>query len=205
MAITTYAELQTALANWLNRSDLTSRIPEFIALAEADMNRQLRTQDQITSLSATAATASVTLPTDFLEALYVTLGDDDIGGDIRQSDLTGNKIVYDATSAGPPKNYAIAGSTLYFSRWSESMTYGLIYYAKIPALTDSNTTNWLLTKAPDAYLYGALTHASPYLMDDDRAAMWATAYGNAIDGLNKASERARFGGGPLNRRVRTFG
>ena len=42
MAIGTYAELQTAVANWLDRDDLTDRIPEFIALAEAKMNRVLR-------------------------------------------------------------------------------------------------------------------------------------------------------------------
>ena len=46
MAITTYSELQTAIDNWLARTDLAGRSPEFIALAEARMNRELETRSQ---------------------------------------------------------------------------------------------------------------------------------------------------------------
>ena len=42
MAINTYSTLQTAVANWLDRDDLTDRIPEFVSLAEATFNRTLR-------------------------------------------------------------------------------------------------------------------------------------------------------------------
>jgi len=42
VAISTYSELKTAVANWINRDDLTTRIPDFIVLAEAQFNRELR-------------------------------------------------------------------------------------------------------------------------------------------------------------------
>ena len=46
MAITTYTELKSAVANHLARTDLTSVIPDFISLAEARLSRELETRDQ---------------------------------------------------------------------------------------------------------------------------------------------------------------
>ena len=67
MAITSYAELQTAMANWLIRDDLTNRLPEFIDLFEAEVNRRLRIQDMETRATATLTSGSdyLALPTDF--------------------------------------------------------------------------------------------------------------------------------------------
>ena len=73
MAISTKAELHTAVANWLNRSDLTSRIPEFIALGEAQLNRILRTRDMLTRASPPTNAQYVALPSDFQEMLNVEL------------------------------------------------------------------------------------------------------------------------------------
>jgi hypothetical protein len=66
-----------------------------------------------------------------------------------------------------------------------------VFYSKIPALSDSNTTNWLLTASPDIYLYGSLMQSAPYLRDDDRVGIWASLYQKAIDDLNISNERTR--------------
>jgi hypothetical protein len=84
-------------------------------------------------------------------------------------------------------------------------TLELTYYGKIPTLSDSNTTNWLLTKSPDLYLYASLMQASPYLKDDERVALWATAMGQAMEAMQLEAERAQFPEGKLNATRRTFG
>ena len=81
----------------------------------------------------------------------------------------------------------------------------LLYYAKIPALSDSNTTNWLLTESPDIYLYGALVQSSPYLKEDERVGTWAGLYQRFVDDMMLADERARIGSSKLKARIRTFG
>lgn len=86
---------------------------------------------------------------------------------------------------------------------ASAATLEMLYYASIPALAD-NTTNWLMTAAPDAYLYGSLLHAAPYLDDDMRVAVWQAGYSRALSGLQAADERAKYSGGPLKRRFNAF-
>ena len=71
MAITTYAELQAAAAAWLIRGDLTARIKEFIALAEARLNRVVRKRQAEVDYPLTATTSSrtIALPATFSEPL----------------------------------------------------------------------------------------------------------------------------------------
>jgi hypothetical protein len=81
----------------------------------------------------------------------------------------------------------------------------LLYYAKIPALSDSNTSNWLLEESPDLYLYAALIQSAPYLKEDDRINVWAGLYQRLFDDMMLADERARIGSSKLKSRFRTFG
>ena len=93
--------------------------------------------------------------------------------------------------SGTAWGYTIIGSTLAaFPQASDTMT--LVYYAKIPALSDTNTTNWLLTDRPQIYLYGALLEAAPYLLDDTRATVWQTYLETAIDNAEQADRRRRW-------------
>src|SRR3954469_10493969 len=110
MAITTYAELQTAITNWLDRTDLSSRIPEFIALYESKVNRRLRVRQQITSTTLTPSSGSASLPSDFLEWKRVTWA-----GSTKQeleyvSPLQFDGIDTDSPS-GTPARFTIEGST----------------------------------------------------------------------------------------------
>jgi len=81
----------------------------------------------------------------------------------------------------------------------------LTYYAKIPALTVSNTSNWLLVDSPDLYLYGSLLQAAPYLQDDQRITTWAALYTTAINDLKVSDERSRMATSALRMRARSFG
>ena len=80
----------------------------------------------------------------------------------------------------------------------------LYYFGKTDALSDSNTSNWILEHYPDAYLYGSLIHSAPYLKDDARIQVWAALYQSAIDSINQASEKAKFGGSGRRMKIRAY-
>ena len=109
MALTTYTELKTSLADWLNRSDLTSVIPDFISLAEAQIERQLRTRQMIVRATASFAAAAEygTVPDDFLEAKAIKLNTNPV------TNLTFQTI--DAMDSLSNTTYLSSGKPLYFS------------------------------------------------------------------------------------------
>lgn len=205
MSITTYAELQTAVADWLLRTDLTSITPDFITLAEADMQRKLRTYQMETRLSVSYDEQFEDLPADWLETVSLYLSD---ATGPHQVDLISRAEMLErryntADTGGLPKFYAVAGTQIeLFPTPDEAYSGELLYIQKIPVLSVSNTTNWLLTAAPDAYLYGALLQSAPYLKDDERVPMWATAYDNALTSLQLASDRSKSSGSGLRMKIR---
>jgi hypothetical protein len=154
MAITTYSELQTAVQNWLDRTDLSSRVPEFIALAEAKFNRRLRVRQQLTTTSLSPSSGSASLPSDYLEWKRVTWE----GSPQRELEYVEPTYLVQAYPDSPsdtPRFFTIEGANLKI-RPVSSTSITLAYYEKIDALTDQATTNWLLTAHPDVYLFGAL-------------------------------------------------
>jgi hypothetical protein len=109
-------------------------------------------------------------------------------------------------SSGKPRFFTVAGGQFRFLPVPDSSYTGeLAYYAKLSKLSDSNTTNWLLTAAPDAYLYGTLMQAAPYLQDDARIATWSALYSSALEDLQVADDRSATSGGALIARAKTFG
>jgi Sec7-like guanine-nucleotide exchange factor len=86
-----------------------------------------------------------------------------------------------------------------------SYTLQLTYYGTIDALSDSNTSNFISNSYPDAYLYGALKHASIYLMEDDRVALFTQQFEKALEEMRLEQEKAEFGKGSLMQRRRTYG
>jgi hypothetical protein len=73
MALTTYTELKTSIGDWLNRSDLTNAIPDFISLAEAQVERTLRTRQMIVRANASFDAQYGAVPADFLETKSLKL------------------------------------------------------------------------------------------------------------------------------------
>lgn len=202
MALDTFANLKTAIADHLNRDDLTSYIPDFITLAEAQMQRDLpRHYLRETRTTLTVDGQFESAPADYAGVVRIS-----IQGKHRPLDLMSlaemqrNRDMGDDTT-GEPLAYAINGGDLEF--WptpDSSYTADLVYIQKITALSDANTSNWVLSSAPDAYLYGALIHSAPFLRDDERIGVWAALYQSAIDGLNRTSEDARHGATGLRMR-----
>ena len=206
MAITTYAELQSNITDFLNRDDLASVTPTFISLAEADMQRQVRHWRQEKRSTAELDTQYSAIPADFLEAIrfYITSGESRPLELISQFQLLDRKYQR-ANTSGEPAYYAItAGEIEIFPAPAGTYTAELYYNARIDPLSDSNTSNWMLQYFPDAYLYGSLIHSAPYLKDDSRLQIWAALYQSAIDAINMSGEKAKFGGSGRRMKIRAY-
>lgn len=209
MAIQTYSDLKSAVADWLNRSDLVSVIPSFISLAEAGFNKdeRLRISPNMVRATATIDQQFEALPSDYLEMANVAiLGQNPYGklDFISLQQIDSYRDTY--ATAGLPKYYTVYGNQIEFLPTpGQAYTAEMIYYAKIAALSDTNTTNWLLTKHPDIYLYGALVQSAPYLKDDDRIATWMSLLEKGLDTLQVGDDRALYSGSVIKMRTKNFG
>lgn len=203
MTITNFGTLKTAIADTLNRQDLTSVIPTFVGLAQAQFNRKIRSHRQITRGSLTIDAQFEALPADWLETIRITMDANPIRvlTQISMDDLTRYRTAIDNTTDAPIY-FAHNGTDIeLFPTPSTSYTGEITYYAKITALSADADTNWLLTNNPDVYLYGSLVHTAPYLKDDARIALWAGLLAQAMSEIEDETAAARFGS-PLRMRMR---
>jgi hypothetical protein len=203
VSITNYAELQTAINNWSDRKDLADRNPEFISLAEAKFNRNLRLMEMEAIVTGTLSAASTTIafPSDCLQITKLQ-----INGSVKYTieQTTKNLLItdYPDPGSGTPAEYAINGNQIEIRPPADSdYTYELSYYQKIPDLA-TNSTNWLLTLYPDAYLYGCLLEVAPYLKNPEETAVWSAQYNKVMIQMIKTDKTSRFGAGPIRMRVR---
>ena len=206
MAITTYSELKSAVADFLNRDDLTSVIPTFISMAEAALNRDVRHWRMEQRSTAEIDDQFLTLPTDWLETKRITVSD--------TVPYALNLVSRDSMQDFRYKGDDVAGKPLYFAHIAGEIelyptpdaTYDIdmLYLKKIEALSDSNTTNWLLTEAPDVYLYAVLIETAIYLRDDERIAAYAALYKSKLDALNASSAKSTVSGTGLKLNIRSY-
>jgi hypothetical protein len=207
MALTNYSELKSTIADFLNRDDLASVIPTFIAMAEAQINRDLRHWKMEQRATGDLTNEYSLLPNDWLETIQVHVtGNGTYPVELASRDSIADRRSANNDSSGRPRYYSHADSSIeLFPTPDVSYTIELLYYQKVPSLSDSETTNWLLTEAPDLYLYAALIHSSPYLQEDARASTWAQLYGAAVQKLNQVSEESRMSGSGLRLKMRGLG
>jgi hypothetical protein len=206
MPITTYAELKTNIADFLNRDDLASISSTFISLAEDDLNLRLRHWRQEKRSTAEIDTQYSAIPADMLEIIrfYITSGDTRPLELISQAEMLDRKF-RNLNTSGQPAYYALtAGEIEVYPVPDGTYTSELYYYSRIPALSDSNTSNWVLDYYSSAYLYGSLIHSAPYLKDDARIQVWAALYQSSIDAINAESEKAKFGGSGRRMKIRAY-
>jgi hypothetical protein len=192
MAIATYSDLQTAVAAWLNRTDLTAIIPDFITLAEARIARELRLRKQVTNavLSTVAGTQTVTLPSDFLEMENITLTNTTPPAalSVVTPEIMDRKFPKGYVT-GQPVVYTIVGDVVQFGPTPDAVyTVSLDYYQRFAALSVT-PTNWLLTNHPSVYLFAAVAEGAGYLMDDARQAMWLARFGQEAAQLQAVDDQ----------------
>lgn len=207
MALTTYTELKTSIGDWLNRTDLTAAIPDFISLAEAQIERQLRTRQMITRSSANFSTEYGAVPNDFLETKSLKLtGTNPVTPLVFQTIDALDDLARQYSAASRPKYFGIVGGQIRLVPVPDATyTTELVYFAKLTKLSASVASNFLLASSPDIYLYGSLLQAAPYLQDDARIPVWSSLYDKALNDVQTADDRGSTSGGAMSARARGFG
>ena len=202
MAITTYAELKTAIANELDRSDISAEIIDFITLAESYFmhggmsgSEPLRVREMELEADISVGSNVYALPSDYLGAIDVTAKT----SPLRQLDVISKRAannLYATRTSGYPNHYFVVGSNITVLPYT-SADIELTYYQTLPALSDANTSNWLLAKMPNLYLRAALMEAGIFLRDEALAAPMKALTDSYISTLNNASDAARFANGSM--------
>ena len=206
MAISTYSELRATVADFLNRDDLTATIPSFISLAEAALNRRLRSPEMVTRATVTIDAEYEDRPSDWMETIRYQ---------VNTNPITVMEFVTPEEAIIQKTKFSAAGVPIFFSTVGTqfqhvpapdgSYTGELMYYTRVAGLSDTNTSNWLLTANPDIYLYATLVQSAPYLKEDERIGVWAGILDRLMAEYEVAEQRAKTGSSRLASRTRTFG
>lgn len=195
MAITSYSELQAAVASWMHRDDLGSVIPDFIVMAEATFNYgeaepefpPLRCRQMETTDDFAVSSGSVALPSGFLEVRRITAAT----SPVRELEYASPDWLKEAYPSGQdassPRFYTIEGGNIL-----SVADFEMVYYTAIPDLA-TNTTNWLLTASPNAYLYTAMMHGYAYVKSPEKVAQCRSMALSAIRGVVRSDMTARTG------------
>jgi hypothetical protein len=190
MALSTYSDLQTSIANWLVRSDLNAYIPDLITLGEGFLRseKRLLVREAETQVPLTGTDGVFTLPEDFAafrEVKHGTYGSLSFITPDQASDR------YPTNEGGVAQFFTIIGSSLTtYPATADSLT--LTYYKKVPALSDANPTNWCLTAFPHVYLYASLIQAEAFIKNDPRIGVWTTMLEEALSRIKGADDFGRY-------------
>lgn len=206
MALATYSDLKTTAADFLDRSDLTSVIPTFILLAEAKIRRVLR--GAVATATVTVSDYETPLPADFQEAVSLYHAGSTYRHEIAL--LSPNALSErrgQMASTGIPQYGAIVNRKLrVVPAPQEAFDLTLDYYADLEPLSDTQTTNWLLTDHPDVYLTGTLAEAEPYLKNDERVGLWREQFMQGLVDISLKYDRQHYGANsPALRPLRAIG
>ena len=205
MALSTYTELKSAIANWLNRSDLTTEIgDDFIKLVESEYNSKLRIKAMLTSKTDYSVDAeTVAVPTGFLQVrdFYIVQGTNKYS--LTYMPPTQMDQVKGGSTTGRPNVYTILGTNFRFAPTPDATyTATINYYKAIDALSGSTATNWILTNHPGVYLYGSLNHAAKFLggIETNKLKNWLQLYQTGLERIERNDREDQWSGSPLQTR-----
>jgi hypothetical protein len=196
LSITTYAELQTAVSNWLKRSDLTSYIPDFVTLGETRIFRELRSKDMETSFSTAISSGVIALPTSYLGLKFAYINTSPVQWLSRKSDRWIYENYPTRSATDKPKFIAREGSNFIFGPYPDSgYTVAGVYYKNIGPL--SSSAHAVFSANPDLYLFASLVAATPFIKDDKRVPLWEAQYQAILKSEQNKSDKEEYSGAPL--------
>ena len=182
MAFSDYTDLRIAVAEQVGNREISDVLDRFTKQAEAFLNRELRCREMLTNATLTFASGLAPLPSDFIEVMTLF----DANGKPMPAAVYGvarrNGYEYSVTA------------TSVFVYGLDGATRDLEYYAKLPTLTASlTTTNWLLAKSPNLYLYAVSLEAAKWLKDAELSTAMAGLLKDEMQSLAWSDMRGRFG------------
>lgn len=198
--ITNYATLQTAIADYLARDDLTSFIPNFVQAAENKLYRTLNLRAEETALSVSISNNVAAVPSDF-KALKFAYYDQT---PVRLLQWVSIDELYrdypDRSDQGEPSVISREGTNFVFGKPSQDGTLKGIYYKKLDPIRTTDGT-WYVVNAPEVLLYGSLLEAEAFIHNDPRLMVWQQMYSDALDSLRKEQDNAQVSQGQLVQRA----
>lgn len=178
-----YSELQTAIADYMHRTDLTAQIPNFIARAEAKLFRELNIKALNIITTGTTTGEYITLPADFGQVNRLT-----ITYSAREYQLDYASKPFNYVTAFP-KFYSLENNKLRIFGAATGQAYTLYYTPLIAALSSTNTSNWVLANAQDLYLYASALEAALFTKNKDEQATLVGLIDPILDGVKRYAER----------------
>lgn len=200
MAFTNYTSFVTTVENYLARDDLGTVIPDFIELAQERLSRDLRVQEmlKVSTANTVAGDKNISFPSDFLELREIHID----GTPVYTLEYqTPDKFFRNGKThlSGVPTHFTMLGAEFQFAPVPDgTQTVQILYYSKPDFISTSQASNVYLAYFPDALLYATLAEAEPYLMNDERIAIWASMYDRAIANIRENDKGATFSSATLN-------
>lgn len=195
--ITNYTELSTAVENWLDNTDQTSRVPEFITLGENRIYRQLRIRAMETTLNVTMVNAVATIPTDYAQLKHARIsGNPTYPLEKKDAEWILRKY---PTRQSEHRPFFIAediGNFIFGPYPDTNYTVLGTYYKRLAALSGSNLTNWFTDYAPDLLLHAALAEAWEYIDEDRKRDYHEGKYQTIAASIELEEKRQRKSGSP---------
>lgn len=198
MTIATYSELVTEVEQYLNRTDYTVRIPTFIRLVEAKLNRLLNDPSMEVRATITASSQYTPLPSDFNRLIGVFTGNN---FELTETSASRITSLDQTNTGGDPREYALVNNALTFFPVNTGAVITILYIRNIPGLSVSNPTNWLLDRAPGLYLFGVLMQAAVFGWNDERVPGIKALFDEALNELMIDSQNRRLGSAPIGPRM----
>jgi hypothetical protein len=189
--------LKTTIGDWLDRDDLTDKIPVFIEMAESIFNRELKTPEMESSVTFTASDEDTPIPVSDFLAMRAIYEEGSPDRPLRGIPPTAIRQGFDGSTGTPVAYCLVAGAIRLVPPPSDTILLTMDYFARIEPLSVTAPSNWLLEQHPGAYLYGALMHAEAFLDNSVRAAQWKGLLDETISRISRNARNNRFGAGPL--------
>ena len=188
MALSNYTELQSAIATWLHRSDLTAVIPDFIALAESRINSALtlRVMEQEAALATVYGQDYAAMPSRMVEAIAVYITNNGVQSEMTRVDPT---AIVASNVNGQPQYWATDGDTIKFDCPLDA-AYSISLRYKQGFDLASTSTNWLMTRHPRLYLFGAQAEACAYTRDPQGLSLFDGLFNQALRDANTSENYA---------------
>jgi hypothetical protein len=197
MSLSTYSELKNSVENYLNRSDLTDVIPDFITLTENRLNRELRVRANMVraTTTTTSGTAFYDLPSDLIELRNITYDTSSSSYALTYLSPESSSREYGSTGNGFPRAYTNLGKNIKLAPTPDgAYTININYFQKLNSLSDSVTSNNILTEFPDLYLFGSCMEGAIYLNDTEQTQRFASIFQATLDEVKRSEEAARYSG-----------
>jgi hypothetical protein len=183
MALTNYSELKAVIAQWMKRNDRTNQIPDYITLAEMRIKTlvRLRVMETESTLSATASSDLIAIPSDFKSPVALWLND--INPREKLEQLLPQSMPYNTTPSRP-MYWCIDGTNLRFQSPADQAYSVKLRYQQLFNLSNTTTTNYLLQDYPDVYLFGSLVEGFNDILQPQNAQIWEARFQEAMRNCN---------------------